>query len=212
MSQFVMCKSRTNLEEYGGERFSLQKINSDLYRSVLNKYYPNKGYYDIWIIENIHDLCDKALDYDRFIVSELYHVLDKLYELCEWIILWYGDEYEDLKEIHTKKEFINYVRYCVENLVVRYMQKYTGRPLRRRRQLRLQGFKRHLIVTTQTHPFYVEGKGWTEAGELTEEDCVLDSEGRGACGRRHLDRRAQGTSEGAQLRGGRVPYVLCGGC
>ena len=68
------------------------------------------------------------------------------------------------------------------------------------------------IVTTQTHPFYVEGKGWTEAGELTEEDCVLDSEGRGACGRRHLDRRAQGTSEGAQLRGGRVPYVLCGGC
>lgn len=109
-----MCKSRTNLEEYGGERFSMQKINSDLYRSVLNKYYPNKGYYDIWIIENIHDLCDKALDYDRFIVSELYHVLDKLYELCEWIILWYGDEYEDLKEIHTKKEFINYVRYCVE--------------------------------------------------------------------------------------------------
>ena len=51
-------------------------------------------------------------------------------------------------------------------------------------------------MTTQTHPFYVEGKGWTEAGELTEEDCVLDSEGRGACGRRHLDRRAQGTSEG----------------
>ena len=35
------------------------------------------------------------------------------------------------------------------------------------------------IVTTQTHPFYVEGKGWTEAGELTEEDCVLDREGRG---------------------------------
>ena len=31
------------------------------------------------------------------------------------------------------------------------------------------------IVTSQTHPFYVEGKGWTEARELTEEDCVLDS-------------------------------------
>ena len=31
------------------------------------------------------------------------------------------------------------------------------------------------IVTTQTHPFYVEGKGWTEARELTEEDRVLDS-------------------------------------
>ena len=31
------------------------------------------------------------------------------------------------------------------------------------------------IVTTQPHPFYVEGKGWTEARELTEEDCVLDS-------------------------------------
>ena len=34
------------------------------------------------------------------------------------------------------------------------------------------------IVTTETHPFYVDGEGWVTAGELTEEDYVLDSEGR----------------------------------
>ena len=33
------------------------------------------------------------------------------------------------------------------------------------------------IVTTETHPFYVDGEGWVTAGELTEEDYVLDSEG-----------------------------------
>ena len=33
------------------------------------------------------------------------------------------------------------------------------------------------IVTTENHPFYVDGEGWVTAGELTEEDCVLDSEG-----------------------------------
>ena len=33
------------------------------------------------------------------------------------------------------------------------------------------------IVTTENHPFYVDGEGWVTAGELTEEDYVLDSEG-----------------------------------
>lgn len=115
MSQFMMCKSKANLEEYGGKLFSLQKTNNDLYRSVLNKYYPDVEYYDIWIIENIHDFCSEVLDYDRFIVSEFYHVLDELYDLCEWMILWYGGEYDDLEEIHTKEELLTYVKCCVEN-------------------------------------------------------------------------------------------------
>ncbi len=34
------------------------------------------------------------------------------------------------------------------------------------------------IVTTENHPFYVDVEGWVTAGELTEEDYVLDSEGR----------------------------------
>ncbi|MDE6761768.1 MAG: hypothetical protein K2J90_14005 [Lachnospiraceae bacterium] len=95
--------------------FDLQKTNNDLYRSVLNKYYLYVEYYDIWIIENIHDFCNEVLDYDRFIVSELYHVLDELYDLCEWMILWYGGEYDNLQEIYTKEEFLNYVKCCVEN-------------------------------------------------------------------------------------------------
>ncbi len=111
----MMCKSKANLEKYGGKLFVLQKTNNELYRSVLNKYYPDAEYYNIWIIDNIHDFCNEVLDYDSFIISKLYHELDELYDLCEWMILWYGGEYDNLKEIHTKKEFLNYVKFCVEN-------------------------------------------------------------------------------------------------
>ena len=34
------------------------------------------------------------------------------------------------------------------------------------------------IVTTENHPFYVDGEGWVPAGELTGKERVLDSEGR----------------------------------
>lgn len=34
------------------------------------------------------------------------------------------------------------------------------------------------IVTTEIHPFYVDGKGWVEAADLEERDKVLDSENR----------------------------------
>ncbi|MCI9250178.1 MAG: hypothetical protein HFG99_13805 [Dorea sp.] len=40
--------------------------------------------------------------------------------------------------------------------------------------LRIGGEK---ITATESHPFYVDGEGWVTAGELTEEDYVLDSEG-----------------------------------
>lgn len=115
VSQFMMCKSKVNLEEYGGKLFEFHQNNNNLYRSVLNKYYPYTDSYDIWIIENIHDFCNEVLDYDRFGLSKLYHILDELYDMCEWIILWYGSEYYDLKEIHTKQEFFNYVKSCVKN-------------------------------------------------------------------------------------------------
>ena len=106
MSQFMMCKSKANLEEYGGELLSLEKTNNDLYRSVLNKYYPDVEHHNVWLMEEFDDFCNETLDYDRFIVSELYRVLDEVYDLCEWMILWYGSEYDDLKEIETKKEFM----------------------------------------------------------------------------------------------------------
>lgn len=111
----MMCKSKSDLKEYGGNLFGLQKSNNELYQSVLTKYYPNTEYYDVWIIENIHNLCNEVLDDDRFIVSELYHILNELYDLCEWIILWYGGEYNDLEEVHSKNEFLNCVKCCMEN-------------------------------------------------------------------------------------------------
>ena len=110
----MMCKSKSNLKEYGGKLINLEKENRGLYQSVLNKYYPNTEHLDIWVIKDFHDLCDEVLDYGRFITSDLYHLLSDLYNLCEWMILWYGGEYDDLKEVCTKDEFLDIVRHCIE--------------------------------------------------------------------------------------------------
>lgn len=114
VSQFMMCKSKSDLKQYGGKRIYFEKENRGLYQSVLNKYYPNAESLDIWVIEGIHNLCDEVLDYHRFISSELYHILNDLYDLCEWIIMWYGGEYDDLEEICTKEELIDIVKHCIE--------------------------------------------------------------------------------------------------
>lgn len=66
VSQFMMCKSKSNLKEYGGKLINLEKENRGLYQSVLNKYYPNTEHLDIWVIKDFHDLCDEVLDYGSF--------------------------------------------------------------------------------------------------------------------------------------------------
>ena len=114
VSQFMICKSKYNLEKYGRKLIGLQNINIDLCHLVLEKYYPDVETCDVWIIEKIHNLCDEVLDYEKFIVSELYQVLNNVYDLCEWIIMWYGGEYDDLEEIYSKEDFIDYVKCCVE--------------------------------------------------------------------------------------------------
>lgn len=45
---------------------------------------------------------------------KLFSLLNNLYEICEWMILWYGDEYDDLDVVHTKNELIDYVQHCIE--------------------------------------------------------------------------------------------------
>ena len=111
----MMCKSKFDLSLYGDRLSNLYGINNKLYISVLNKYYREVEYHDIWLIDKIHDYCNEVLDCNKFINSELYYVITELYDLCEWIILWYGGEYDNLKEIYSKQEFIDYVKYCIEN-------------------------------------------------------------------------------------------------
>lgn len=45
--------------------------------------------------------------------SDLYHILNELYDLCEWIIMWYGGEFGNLEEVCTKVELMDIVKHCI---------------------------------------------------------------------------------------------------
>ena len=60
----------------------------------------------LWIIEKIDDYSCEQLDYNAFISSELYSLLNNLYEVCEWMIFWYAGDYDDLDVVHSKDELI----------------------------------------------------------------------------------------------------------
>lgn len=115
MSQFMMCKAEFDLSKYGGKLLSLCDMNNMLFSSVLKRYFAVKEYSNIWIIEDIHDYCDKVIDNKSFNNSKLFYMLDNIYDLCDWILLWYGSEYDDLDEVYSKDEFITYIQQCVKN-------------------------------------------------------------------------------------------------
>ena len=81
---------------------------------ILNDYFPNTDN-NIWIIEDIHDYCNEAQESKSFINSKLYYILDKLYDVCDYMVLWYGSEYDDLDEVYSKKGLFEYVEHCLKN-------------------------------------------------------------------------------------------------
>lgn len=114
MSQFLMCKAKANLLQYGGKLLNTCEINNNFFVSVLTRYYAIDEYDDIWVIGNIHEYCNETLSYDDFFSSELFYLLNNIFDLCEWMIFWYGSEYDDLDKVYSKDELLNYVQHCIE--------------------------------------------------------------------------------------------------
>lgn len=114
MSQYMICKSKTDLSEFGCVLLNMDEKDNTLILSILKKYYPNKVYDNIWIIENMEEYCCKQLCYNEFIVSNLYFLLCNLYDLCEWMIFWYGNEFCDLDEVYSKDELLSFVQHSIE--------------------------------------------------------------------------------------------------
>ena len=113
MSQYMMCKSNYDLSKYGRKLLGKSESNK-VFLSVLNEYYPKERDNNIWIIDNIDVFCNEVINEDMFFSSEVYCLLNRIYDLCEWIILWYGGEYNDLDVIYTKDELMKYVQHCIE--------------------------------------------------------------------------------------------------
>ena len=115
MSQFAICKSNESLSTEGGVLLNLQKENRLLYQTALNQYFPNEKYENIWVLDNIHYLCDKQIKKEEYPDSEIFHIMSRLYDVCDWILLWYEGNCGDLDEIQTKEKFLEYIGNRIEN-------------------------------------------------------------------------------------------------
>lgn len=89
-----MCKTDYNLKRFGGRVPILDEKKDMLFLRVLNEYHIRECR-NVWVIENMDDYCSKQLNCQEFFVSKLYYLLSDLYDSCEWMILWYGNEYDD---------------------------------------------------------------------------------------------------------------------
>ncbi len=113
MSQFMMCKSTFDLTKYGGKKLCSSISNKIFYR-VLKEYYPEERDDSVWIIDRIDGYCEKVLSKDLFISSEIFQLINGIYDLCDWIILWFGDEYNGLDVVYTKNGLIKCIQQCIE--------------------------------------------------------------------------------------------------
>ena len=105
MSQFLICKSKNDLSKYGIP-FSSCKLNKNLYEEAINYYF--KGLTEnIWIIEK---MCNW--------IYELNKNMDKVVEISEKsdiAVFWYGSEYNDLENIYSIEELIDYIGQEINN-------------------------------------------------------------------------------------------------
>ena len=106
MSQFLICKSKEKMTEYG---FKLDEItlNKDFYINVINKYFHNDKINDIWIIDKIHDIVN-SLKCNLKIIEEIS-------QKSEWMIFWYGMEYDGLDRINSSHALMEYLRENINN-------------------------------------------------------------------------------------------------
>ena len=110
MSQFMICKSKSNLAAYGKCLVDNNICNKKMLLTVAQFHFQSFNMEDIWSIEHIHDYCDQAHELQNHTNAKIYQLLDSLYNVSEVIVLWYGDDYKDLDNIETKEELIKHVK------------------------------------------------------------------------------------------------------
>lgn len=114
MSQFMVCKAEVDLGQFGGILLDSKDKSNAFILPMLEQYYPESPYDNIWVINNMEEYCCKQLRANEFAVSDLYFLLNNLYDICDWMIFWYGSEYDDLDEVCSKDELIRYVQKHME--------------------------------------------------------------------------------------------------
>lgn len=119
MSQFMLCKSEYNLKELNCIKFLSCKINKELLTKVANKYIPIEEQKDLWVLQEIDKYCTETQkiinEGTLFKNTKLYYLLDKLYDKCTDLIVWYGSDYLQLDEISRRKDFFNLIEQGIRD-------------------------------------------------------------------------------------------------
>lgn len=106
MSQFLLCKSKENLAAYGmkvGEALT----NTNLYADVLNRYEMDRDIEEVWVINQIHDMLDQLDDH--------MNIIEEIISKSEWMLFWYGNEFQELEQISSRQELIGYLEENLHN-------------------------------------------------------------------------------------------------
>lgn len=104
MSQFLLCKSKENLAAYG-MKVGDTLTNKNLYAKVINEYVMDREAGDVWVINQIHEMLNQLDDH----MNDIEEIISK----SEWMIFWYGNEFQELDHISSRQELIGYLE---ENL------------------------------------------------------------------------------------------------
>lgn len=105
MSQFLICKSKSDLSKYG-IMFSSCKFNKNLYEKVIDYYFEGKTE-DIWIIEKMSNW-----------IYDIENNMDKIVEISkksDMAVFWYGSEYDNLDNIYSIEDLIGYISQEINN-------------------------------------------------------------------------------------------------
>ena len=107
----MLCKSEYNLKKLKCIKFLNYKINSELLTKVANEYVPVEEQKNLWVLQEIDKYCTEAQksmnEGSPFQNTELYYLLNKLYDKCTNLILWYASDYLQLDEISNREEFFD---------------------------------------------------------------------------------------------------------
>ena len=127
MSQFMLCKSKYDLKKLNCTKLLNYKINNELLTKVANEYVPVEEQKNLWVLQEIDKYCtetQKSMNEGiSFKNTELYCLLNKLYDKCTNLILWYASDYLKLDEISKRKDFFDLIeqeiRYpCCEIYII----------------------------------------------------------------------------------------------
>lgn len=106
MSQFLLCKSKENLAAYG-MKVGDTLTNKNLYAKVINEYVMDRGAGDVWVINQIHEMLNQLDDH----MNDIEEIISK----SEWMIFWYGNEFQELDHISSRQELMGYLAENLHN-------------------------------------------------------------------------------------------------